>query len=226
MFPLVCALVLSTTPAAEIPASTFPYDPSPGFVASMPLAPPPVAEGGGADLSYTYIEAGFTTYDVEDLNNDSVNTYYARGSLGLFKLFYVFGEYENSSIDFQNTDSNQVTLGAGAHFDPSAKLSLFGQVGWIYNSVSSDDSSIESDKGGYRVDGGVRWMALPWSGGGLELDGGVGYVDLENGLASSEHPVIYDAGARVHFLGHFSVGAMYERIDVDDRLIGNLRFSF
>ena len=69
-------------------------------------------------------------------------------------------------------------------------------------------------------------MALPWSGGGLELDGGVGYIDLTNMIASSEHPMVYAAGARVHLLGHFSVGAAYERLDVDDRLVANLRFSF
>ena len=225
MLSLLSSLVLSATPAAEVPANPAPLDPSPELVASMALASPP-AEGGGAGLSYTYVEAGFTTYDVEDINNDNVDTYYARGSLGLFHFLYVFGVYENSSLDFKNTDSNQVELGVGGHFDPVSSFSLYGEAGYLYNSVSSDDSSLESDKSGYRVDGGVRWMALPWSGGGLELDGGVGYIDLENGLASSQHPTVYTAGARVHFLGHFSVGAAYERIDVDDRLVGNLRFAF
>ena len=226
MFPLVCALVLSATTTPESSA-TAPPGPSPELVASMPLAlPAPPAEGGGADLSYTYVEAGFTTYDVHDLNDDNVDTYYLRASLGLLKFLYVFGKYENSSVDFQNTDTNQVELGVGGHFDPLSSLSVYGEAGYLYNSVSSDDNSLESDKSGYRVDGGVRWMVLPWSGGGLELDGGVGYIDLTNMIASSEHPMVYTAGARVHFLGHFSVGAAYERLDVDDRLVANLRFSF
>ena len=225
MFPLVCALVLSATNTLESPVIA-PAEPTSEYVASMVLSPPPFAEGGGSGLSYTYIEAGFTTYDVQDLNNDSVDTYYARGSLGLFHFLYGFAEYENSSIDFQNTDTNQVTLGAGAHFDPLDSLSLYGEVGWVYNSVSSDDGNIDGTENGYRVGGGVRWMALPWSGGGLELDGEVGYIDLDHLIASDTKPTYWNAGARVHFLGHFSVGALYEKIDVDDRLVGNLRFSF
>jgi hypothetical protein len=69
-------------------------------------------------------------------------------------------------------------------------------------------------------------MVLPWMGGGLELDGGLGYIDLKNQLASSNYPTVYDLGARVHFLSAFSVGAMYEKIDVDDRFLGDVRFSF
>ncbi len=226
MLSLVCAAVLSTTTAAEIPAAPAPPVPSPEYVASMPLAAPSLVEGGSSGFSYTYLEAGFTTYDVEDLNDANVDTYYARGSLGLFHFLYGFASYENSSLDFQNTDTNQVTVGAGAHFDPLDSLSLYGEAGWIYNKVSSDDHSLEGEKGGYRLGGGVRWMALPWSGGGLELDGELGYIDLENQIASDDKPTYWNAGARVHFLGHFSVGAAYERLDVDDRLMANLRFSF
>lgn len=215
------AIALAGTPGSDPGSAFFITQPKP-----LVAAPAFFNGGEGAELSYSYIEAGLTTYDVDDLSNDNVDTYYGRVSVSLLKLLYVFGQYENSSTDFQNTDTNQVTVGAGAHFDPSPRISLYGQIGYIFNSVSSDSSSLEGDESGYRVDGGVRWMVLPWSGGGVELDGGVGYIDLKNQLASSEHPTVYDVGARVHFLGHFSVGATYEKIDVDDRLLGDVRFSF
>ena len=228
MFLAATFLALATTPAVEIPTEPSIFDPNPALVAPLSLAPLPIFDegGGGSGLSYTYVEAGFTTYDVDELDSESVNSYYAKGSLGLFKILYGFLEYENSSIDFENTDTNQVTLGAGAHFDPMDKLSLYGEIGWIYNSVSSDDGSIDGNENGYRVEGGARWMALPWDGGGLELDGAVGYIDLDKIIASDNNPTYWNAGARVHFLGHFSVGALYEKLDVDDRLIGNLRFAF
>ena len=225
---LAATFLALPTPAAsvEAPPDLPLFDPNPALVAPLSLAPSPLFEGGDSGFSYTYIEAGLTSGDVEDLDDESVDTYYARGSLGLFKFLYGFAEYENSSIDFENTDTNQVTLGAGAHIDPLDALSLYAEIGWVYNSVSSDDGNIDGDENGYRVGGGVRWMALPWSGGGLELDGEIGYIDLDHVIASDETPTYWNAGARVHFLGHFSVGALYEKVDVDDRLVGNLRFSF
>ena len=221
MFLQFMALVLAGTPGLDPRSDFFITEPKP-LVAS----PAFFSEAEGAALSYSYVEVGFTTYNVEDFSNDNVDTYYGRVSFGLLKFLYVFGWYDNSSTNFNNTDTNQVTLGAGAHFDPSPKISLYGQLGYIFNSVSSDNASVEGDESGYRVDGGVRWMALPWTGGGLELNGAVGYIDLKNQLASSDHPMVYDVGARVHFLGHLSVGATYEKIDVDDKFLGDVRFSF
>lgn len=216
----IMALALAGTPPRDPVAELLNIEPKPI------VARPFFLGGEGADLGYSYVEAGFTTYDVHDFNNENVDTYYGKLSWSLLKLFYVFGSYENSSTNFQNTDTNQVEIGAGAHFDPLSKISLFGEIGWRYNSVSSDSSGLDGDESGYRVGGGVRWMALPWSGGGLELDGGLGYIDLKNQLASSDTPMYYDLGARVHFISFLSVGLTYERIDVDDRLIGNVRFTF
>ena len=220
MVPLFMALALAGTPLHEPGAELFNIEPKPI------VARPFFLGGEGADLGYSYVEAGFTTYDVNDFNSDNVDNYYGKLSWSLLKLFYVFGQYDNSSTNFQNTDTNQVTIGAGAHFDPLSKLSLYGQLGYIYNDVSSDDTSLDGSESGYRVDGGARWLVLPWSGGGVEVDGGVGYIDLKNQLASSEHPMVYDLGARVHFINYLSVGLMYERIDVDDRFIANVRFTF
>jgi hypothetical protein len=192
---LAIALAGNPAPASEPGSELFNIEPK-------PIVTRPFFLGGdeGADLGYRYVEAGFTTYDVDDFNNEKVDTYYGKLSWSLLKLFYVFGQYENSSTDFQNTDTNQAMIGGGAHLD--------------------------GNETGYRVDGGVRWMVLPWMGGGIELDGGVGYIDLKNQLASSNYPTVYDLGARVHFLSAFSVGAMYEKIDVDDRFLGDVRFSF
>jgi hypothetical protein len=226
MFLAATFLALPAASPVETPPDPALFDPNAALVAPSSLAPLPLFGDDAGWASYTYIEAGFTTYDVEELDDDNVDTYYARGSLGLFSILYGFAEYENSSIDFENTDTNQVTLGAGAHFEPLSALSLYGEIGWLYNSVSSDDGDVDGTENGYRVEGGARWMALPWSGGGLEVNGALGYIDVDNYIASDENPTYWNLGARVHFLGHLSVGATYERIDVDDRLIGNARFSF
>lgn len=171
----------------------------------------------GTDFSYTYLELGYASYNV-DATDEDADTYYARGSVGFLDFLYAFGQYENQNFDVGDFDTDLITVGAGAHFDLMNNLDLFGEVGWLFTDSDFDDDN------GFLVSGGARWMALPWENGGLEVNGEVGYYDLD--LAGEDGPIFWELGLRGHFLTHFSVGLAYQMIEDDDQVIGNLRYSF
>jgi hypothetical protein len=176
----------------------------------------------GWNFSYTFIELGFAEYDVDAID-DKADVYFGRASVGLLGFLHVFGEYTNQSFDIGNTDTDLIQLGVGAHFGVIPNLSLYGEIGWLFNDISSDLG--DNDDTGYGLEGGARWMALPWSGGGLEVNGSLGYYDLE-GVSNEDRPFYWTVGARVHFIEVLSIGAEYMDIEDDDQISFSARFSF
>jgi hypothetical protein len=225
--PLVLAIVttVSTQPVGDLGLTYTPASDSPEISAIAPRAAPFVLDKGKGPFSYTYVEVGAAKYDVDQINEKS-DIYYGRASIAFLGFLYAFGEYQNQSNDFQNTDSDLIELGGGVHFNVMPTLDLFGEVGWLYNDVSSDLASLDDTNQGYEAFGGARLMALPWDGGGLELNGGIGYVDLNNRLASDDAATEWEVGARVHFLKMLSVGATYAILKDDDYVTANFRVSF
>ncbi|MCC6409735.1 MAG: hypothetical protein IT453_21450 [Planctomycetes bacterium] len=227
MLHLPFALALATSPVAE-PTELLPSQPTPNTSELALLAPAaasmPVADAD-SPFSYTYLELGAVSLDVDAID-DEADIYYGRASIELLGFLYVFGEYSNLSIDYKNTDTDLIELGAGAHVNVVPKLDLFGEVGWLYSDVSSDLSALDDTTNGYEVFGGARWMVLPWTGGGLELNGGLGYVDLENQISSDDKTTFWEVGARVHVLEMLSVGATYSKLEDDDQVSAGIRLSF
>jgi len=178
-------------------------------------------------LSYTYVEVGGIDYNVDDLggSDESVDTYYGRASLSLGFL-YLFAGYENQSADFMDTDSDVIRLGLGGRANIGQNLDVLGEVAWLYNDVSSDLASLDDSNNGYELRSGLRWLPIQWGRGGLELDGNLVFVSLDNRLGSDDEDLGVELGARVHFLKLFSVGGMYTMFEDDDLLGLNLRLAF
>jgi hypothetical protein len=183
---------------------------------------------GDSPLSYTYVEVGATTFNVDDLEgeDEDIDTYYARASLNL-GLIYLFAGYENQDLDLEDTDSDLWRLGVGAHLGLARQLHLIGEIAWLFNDVSSDLDELDESESGYEARAGVRWLPIEWSRGGLELDGNLVYQDIDNRLASDDADIGGELGVRAHFIQILSVGAMYTRYREDDDQLGlNVRFSF
>lgn len=193
--------------------------------ARFPAAAPSWEER--SNFSYTYVEIGATTLDLDETTStkDSVDTYYFRASLGL-GLFHIFGAYEYQTFNYQDTRGDLYRLGAGAHLELTKGLDAVGEAAWLYSDLSSDLSTLDGSSNGFEGKAGLRWMPLPWDGGGLELDGNFVYVDLENRLASNDAGSGWEAGAQLHFLEMFSMGLVYSIVDNDDKVSINARFSF
>jgi hypothetical protein len=188
----------------------------------------PADSSSDSPFKYTYIEIGATTLNVDDIqgSDEDVDSYYLRAQIAFLGFLYLYGGYENQSLDFQDTDTDLFRLGAGVHFNVLPKLDLVGEAGYLNSDTSSDLSNLDDTTDGFEAYAGARWMTVQWEGGGLELDGGATYVDLKNRLASHDESVGGKAGARVHFLKLFSVGADYTFWEDDDQLSANLRVSF
>lgn len=183
-------------------------------------------------FSYTYIQAGYYSTDI-DVIDETSDAVYARGSLGLFKILYVFVDYAAQSLDDVSTgagngdiDNDSIQLGVGAHFTINPKLDLLGEAAYIYDDVSSDDiANLDDSNDGWSLLAGARWMVLPWEGGGLELNGGYRWQDRE-ALYSDDEVGAWEAGARFHFLKLFSIGANYAFIEDDSQFGLDARISF
>ena len=130
MLHLPFALPLATSPVAE-PTELLPSQPTPNASELALLAPAaasmPVADAD-SPFSYTYLELGAVSLDVDAID-DEADIYYGRASIELLGFLYVFGEYSNLSIDYKNTDTDLIELGAGAHVNVVPKLDLVGAVG-------------------------------------------------------------------------------------------------
>ncbi len=175
------------------------------------------------ELSYTYLELGFGNVDVDDIDDDA-DTLYGRASLGLFDFLYFFLDYENQSTDFNDTDSDVFGLGAGGHMDVTERLNLVGEAAWLTADISSDLASLDDDDDGWTAFAGARFLALCWNRGGLELNGGYRWIDVET-LNDSDISA-WEAGTRVHFLRFFSVGAKYTLLEEDSEWGVDARISF
>ena len=221
--PLAIALAASPAPLANEPVLSLPPLNMAALTAVEPSAP---EEGTAASLlSYTFIEIGGTQYDVDAFDETS-DVYYGRASIGLFGFLYAFGEYQNQSSDFQNTDTDVIALGAGAHFAVMPKLDIFGELSYLYYDISSDLSTLDDTTEGYEAAAGARFMVLPWDGGGIEVNGKVNYIDLGDVAGDDYSETGWEVGARVHFLRLFSIGASYAEIEDDDEASINARVSF
>lgn len=188
--------------------------------AALPFA---ADDKGASLLSYTYAEVGYSRTDV-DVIDDNSDAFYVKGSFNFLKFFNVVAGAERADTSFDNITVDTYFVGAGAHFGILPQLDAVGEVTWIYDKLDSDTFGSDSDTG-YGVYLGGRWIALPWSGGGLEVDGGYRYTHVD-ALASDSVTSAWELGARVHFIKFLSVGVTYAFIEDDRRVTLNARFSF
>lgn len=190
---------------------------------AVPVATTAAAEGDGSTFSYSYIEIGARSQDLDAVNEDA-DAYFGKASLELFGFLYVFGGYENQSVDFQNTDTDLWSLGLGAHLPVGANFDVHGDVSWLYSDLSSD--TFDESSSGALVRLAARWMALRFSGVQIELDGGALWYSLDDSLLSEEDSAGFEVGTRAHFLEALSVGLVYTAFDKDDSVSLDARFSF
>lgn len=212
---------------AEIPVDVSAYTglvTPPDPVAAEPgLLVPIPRNSDEANFSYSYAELGYsvTKIDVTDHNADA---YYLRGSFGFLKYFHVIGGVERQSTSVDDAKLDEFDLGAGVHFPVLDKLDLLAELSYVFNDINSNSGGSDTNTGymGYL---GARLMALPWDGGGLEIDGGYRYLRIDSLLSESDSNQ-WEIGARVHFLNHFSVGGRYVFIQQDHMYAFDVRFSF
>jgi len=122
-----------------------------------------------AEPRYTYVEAGYFNFDLDDVNVDG-DGFNVGGSLALTDLIHVVASYSDGETDQFNLDFSELDLAVGLNYRLQPGLDVVGRVGYV-------DTEVENfDDDGYSLEGLLRWMANEQ----LELDAGVKYVDLDD----------------------------------------------
>jgi len=220
-------LAFCTTLALLAPVAEQPNPAAPALAFSAPELAAlyvPAADDGEFHFSYTFVQLGYSVTKLDKIDDD-VKGLTGRASLGLLGFAYVFLDYANSTTNFNNTDSDLYGLGAGVHVAVQPHLDLVGEAAWLSNNISSDLSTLDESNDGWTALAGARMLAVPWEGGGLELNGGFRWIDLK-GLLSDQKTGAWEVGARVHFLKMLSVGASYSFLEQDRQWGIDARVSF
>ena len=225
MTPTILALMLAGLGSAEAvePSFGLASELSPVAPITAPILFAAADDEGGSPFSYTYLEIGGSTLDIDNLSEDA-DIYFINASLAL-GMFYVLAGYENQDVDFMSTKADQLSLGFGLHLNMSPKLDIAADLSWLYSDVSSGIPSIDDSGTGYQLRVMPRWMLLDWDRGGLELNATALWLDLENRLASDDSAFGWGVGARAHFLALLSVGVNWLDLEDDDRISFDLRAS-
>ncbi|MCY3001231.1 MAG: hypothetical protein NTV21_05450 [Planctomycetota bacterium] len=229
-----CPIIVSVASALSAGSNTSLLAPAPELASyeRLGLATAALPAEKTSLLSYTYLEVGYLSTDV-DRFDESTDAVYGRLSIDLVDLVYVFADYAAESIDdvsqggsSGDVDSDQYGLGVGVHMNVAPDLDVLGEAAWLYSDLSSRQiSNLDDTNNGWTAFGGVRWLVLPWPTGGLELNGGVRWTDLPT-LLSDDKVISWEAGARAHFIEFLSVGLRLQ-LQEDDRTYAiNARLSF
>jgi Ax21 family sulfation-dependent quorum factor len=99
-----------------------------------------------AELSYTYLEAGYLRVDPD--NGGSENGFAIRGSGALNKNFHVFGAYEK--VDVASVDINSWRLGLGYNYNIGGSTDLYAR--FAYEKIDAEFF----DDNGWSAEVGVR----------------------------------------------------------------------
>jgi len=214
------ALMAPSAVAGDSPAPAYTFDPA----ARAALYAPTAVDEPHSPFSYTFLQLGYSVTDLDAIDDDSKGLN-GRASLGLLGFMYLFLDYANQTTDFQNSDSDAFGLGVGVHMPLTPTFDAVGEAAWLSNDIASDLGTLDDSNTGWTALVGGRLMAMPWDGGGLELNGGFRWIDMK-GLLSDEETGAWVVGARVHFMKMLSVGAEYAFLEQDQQWGLNARVSF
>lgn len=135
------------------------------FLLAAMLAGSAVAANAGAnELSYTYVEAGYTQLNINDdlLADPEAAGGYLRGSYAIAPQVYVFGGYGSVSDDYGfqtvklETTVDQAEVGIGYHMAFGERVDFTADIAYVRNEIEVEltapgfprESGREDAKGG------------------------------------------------------------------------------
>jgi hypothetical protein len=162
-------------------------------------------------LSYDLLEGG---YGYADLDNTSTHgdEFSIGGSVGLGERFFGFGSV--GTLDVSDLNMTGLTLGAGWHTAISASIDFLAGVSFELLDPEGGGGSWT----GYGAMVGLRGNA----GDKLELDGGVKYAHLGNGIDG----LVFSVGSRYYFTAAFAAGLDISRNEDADTTTFGLMFRY
>jgi hypothetical protein len=111
-----------------------------------------------SELSYSFVEAGYTNLGDLDSTADDFDGFNLRGSVELGESFYILGDYTTTSSTFPggfDANFDTYSLGFGFHHSISDKADIFGDVSYLNGSIDIETTT-GADDDGYRARFGFR----------------------------------------------------------------------
>lgn len=170
--------------------------------------------------AWNIVEAGYAQVDVDDLDSN-LSGFNVRGSFLIGDNVIVSALHTSVSdeIDGVDVDLSQTSAGLGYRYGLTNSTDVYGLV--TYESADAEFSyqgnSIEGDGNGFGLTLGLRSRITA----NLELDGNIGYIDLED-----EDETTVNVGAYYYFTQHFAIGVNYRTIDDLSIAGAGLRYAF
>jgi hypothetical protein len=192
-----------------------------GLVAAS-LAMGPFVAAQAQDISYTYVELGYVTTDLDGVGKD-LDGFVLRGSFEVADNFFLYARYLDQSVSVAGIDfdAQQYGIGGGFAWSFADNMDLYGRVG--YTEVELDVSGggsggFDLDDDGYELGVGIRARPLEL----LELEGVVNYVDLSD----SGDDTSYGVAGRWFITDTFALGVEGEFADDADTYGVGFRLQF
>lgn len=160
------------------------------LAAALPVA------AQASDLDYSYLQAGYSSADVEGINFDG---WAIKGSLAFGESFYGVAGYEKGSKS--GVDLEQTRVGLGYRYGLSDRTDLFGEASYLHEKVPGFGDN------GWGVAGGVRTML----GQNFEATAKLTYADVNDFGAGWGAGV----GGVYHFTKTWGAYASYDYADRD-----------
>lgn len=140
-----------------------------GTLATFGLTAPALAENSNA-LSYTYVEAGYVSTELDDdvfgtdIDGDGFSL---QGAVAFTPHIHAYAEYINQDFDF-DVSIDTWEIGVGANWPLAKNLDVIGRLGF----ANADADVVDED--GFALQAGLRGRL----GERFELEGLAHYVDL------------------------------------------------
>ena len=186
------------------------------------LAKGPIVAAQAQDISYTYVELGYVTTDLDGVGKD-LDGFVLRGSFEVADNFFLYARYLDQSVSVAGIDfdAQQYGIGGGFAWSFADNMDLYGRVG--YTEVELDVSGggsggFDLDDDGYELGVGIRARPLEL----LELEGVVNYVDLSD----SGDDTSYGVAGRWFITDTFALGVEGEFADDADTYGVGFRLQF
>jgi len=171
-----------------------------------------LAQETGPGMSYSAFDVGYLIdVELDGPGNIDGDGFEIGGSYELTDKFYVFGEWQDWSLD-AGVDGEQLELGGGFHTPLSNTVDFVATLSYLDAEIGNGDDD------GLGLSGGVRARLSD----SFELDGGVRFVDFDEGGNDTGFTV----GGRWYFADNMAITARADFFDDVDVLGVGFRVEF
>jgi hypothetical protein len=158
---------------------------------ALGLAAPAFAQD---EISYSFLELGYVTSEVDDLNVDG-NGLGVLGSYAFTDMVHGFASYSDQDYDF-GIGVEQLEIGGGMHWSLNPTLDLVGTLSYL--NLSADGPGGSADDSGLAIGLGLRGRVTE----ALELRGEAKFADFDD----AGNDTTFGVGARYYFTPMFALG--------------------